>query len=214
MPDALAMPLYNDELIGLGFRFFHDLVFLALVVRFGWQPNARDREFAFAAVMLNITVFFICFAMKKLELSLGMALGLFAIFGVLRYRTASISTKDLTYLFVVIGIAVVNSLSNDKTSYIELLAVNGALLASAIVGERLFGRVRRRSPGAARRPRMRKQTVAYDKIELLAPARRADLLADLRTRTHLPIARVRVEEIDLPKGRATLGVWYEDAAEE
>lgn len=213
MPDVLDLTLYSDDLIKLGFRFLHDLAFLALIVRFAWQPNSKDRQFAFAAIMLNITVFFICFAMQKLELSLGMALGLFAIFGVLRYRTTSISTKDLTYLFVVIGVAVINALSNGKTSYIELLAVNAVLVIAAMAGEWLFTRALAPSPTTtpATPPRLRKQTINYDRLELLAPDRRDDLLADLRARTHLPISKARVEEIDLPKGRATLAAWYEDA---
>ena len=208
MASILQLHLYDDDLIRLGFRFIHNVLFLALVVRLAWHPNSRNHEFVFATVMLNITVFFICFTMKKLELSLGLALGLFAIFGVLRYRTAVISTKDMTYLFVVIGIAVINALSNEQTSYIELLAVNSVLLFAAMVGEWLIGRVRGQRPGIeAETTRERRHRVTYDKLELLAPERHRELLADLRARIHLPIARVRVERVDLIENRATLSVW-------
>lgn len=210
MPSFIDIPLYDDDLLKLAFRFVHDLLFLALVVRFAWHPNGRDREFAFAAVMINITVFFICFTMKKLELSLGMALGLFAIFGVLRYRTETLRTKDLTYLFVVIGLAVINALSNKKTSYLELLAVNGIFVIASLLGESLITRMRRgdreRAPAPA--PKERKQLVEYDRLDLLAPDRLDELIADLRRRTHLPVARVRIETIDLPNARATLSAWH------
>lgn len=211
MASILQFHLYDDDLIRLGFRFIHDVIFLALVVRFAWHPNSRNQEFVFATVMLNITVFFICFTMKKLELSLGLALGLFAIFGVLRYRTSVISTKDMTYLFVVIGIAVINALSNEQTSYIELLAVNSVLLFAAMVGEWLIGRVRRQRTNVDAEPKkLRRQQITYDKLDLLAPERRRELLADLKTRTHVPVVRVRVDEIDLVANRATLLVWCDD----
>jgi len=215
MTEFLDIPLYDDDVIKLAFRFLHDVLFLTLVIRLGWQPNGRDREFAFAAMMLNISVFFICFTMKKLELSIGMALGLFAIFGVLRYRTETLRTKDLTYLFIVIAVAIVNSLSNRKTSYVELLAVNGALVAAALIGESLIRRMRN---GGTTSPlsdpaKQRKQTIEYDRLELLAPERHGDLIADLQRRTHLPIVRTRIEGIDLPNARATLSAWYSgDAA--
>ena len=225
MLTALEVPFYDDDFVKLVYRFLHDVVFMVLVVRFAWHPNASDREFSFAAVMLNITVFFICFTMKKLELSLGMALGLFAIFGVLRYRTRTISTKDMTYLFIVIGIAVINALANKKTSYIELLTVNSTILIAAMIGEHIFRRSNAAkkssqdtepdgdtTPSEPKPPKQRKQTVTYDSLEMLAPDRYDALLADLRSRTHMPITRARVEEIDLPNSRARLSVWYDDVS--
>ncbi|MHC4909653.1 MAG: DUF4956 domain-containing protein [Planctomycetota bacterium] len=220
MLELLEIPFYDDDLIKLAFRLAHDVVFLALVVILAWHPNARDREFVFATVMLNITVFFICFTMKKLELSLGMAIGLFAIFGVLRYRTDTIRIKDMTYLFIVIGIAVVNALSNKKTSYAELLAVNVTIVVAAMVGEWLIGKMTAPKTNGATNGAtnsagtVRKQSVEYDKLELLASDRRDELIEDLRQRTHLDIERVRVNTMDLPNDRATLSVWYVDRADD
>ena len=79
--EFMDLPLYDPDITKLALRFAHNLFFLALIVRFALIPNGRDREFTFTAVMLNIVVFFICFTMKKLDIGLGMALGLFAIFG-------------------------------------------------------------------------------------------------------------------------------------
>lgn len=224
MIDLLEIPFYDDAFVKMAIRFAHNLLVLLIVVRFAWhprQPKERDREFAFATVMLNITVFFICFTMKKIDLSLGMALGLFAIFGVLRYRTSAIRIKDMTYLFIAIGIAVVNALTNSKTSYIELLSVNTSLVVAVLVGEWVVarsrdGRAASDTSGAdddengatGVNGKRRKQTVTYDRLELLAPERRPELLDDLRNRTHLPIDRVRISEIDLPNGTASLSVSY------
>jgi len=209
MTEFLDIPLYDDDFIKLVFRFLHNLIFMLLVVRFAWHPYGKDRQFAFAAVMLNITVFFICFSMKKLELSIGMALGLFAIFGVLRYRTETLNTKDLNYLFIVVGLAVINSLSNKKTSYVELLAVNSTIVAASFAGEWIVAKYKNSNGDAKANgpPKLRRHTITYDRLELLAPERQAELLDDLRQKTYLPIERARIDSIDLPNKSSTLSVW-------
>ncbi len=203
-------PLYDDDLLKLGARFAHDVFFLALVVQFGLKRNNETNpDFAFTAVLLNITVFFICFTLKKLELGLGMAIGLFAIFGVLRYRTDTIRAKEMTYLFVVIGIAIVNSLTNSKTSYLELLAVNGILVAAVLLKEQLVGRAIAAIPPTPKKKKLPKQTLIYDNLQLLAPERRNALIEDLYQRTGLRVTEVQIGEIDLTTETVRLSVEYE-----
>lgn len=132
------IPFYDDDVLKLLVRFAFNVFFLFLIVKLAIRPTTRDRDFAFSVVMMNIAVFFICFALKKLELGLGMALGLFAIFGVLRYRAEAISNKEMTYLFIVIAIAVINALSNQKTSFIELILINAIILLASLVKESTF----------------------------------------------------------------------------
>ncbi|MBL8890205.1 MAG: DUF4956 domain-containing protein [Planctomycetaceae bacterium] len=129
------IPVYDDDVLKLLARFAFNAFFLFLLLRVAIRPTSADRDFAFSVVMMNVTVFFVCFALKKLELGLGMALGLFAIFGVLRYRAEAINNKEMTYLFVVITIAVINSLSNQKTSYAELLLINSIIFLAALAKE-------------------------------------------------------------------------------
>jgi hypothetical protein len=197
--EFLEIPLFDDDILKLGVRFALNIFFLTLIVRYAIYPSQRDREFAFTAVMMNVTVFFICFTLKKLDLGIGMALGLFAIFGVLRYRTDAIRAKDMTYLFIVIGIAVINALSNRKTSYAEIATVNLVIFFAAMLKERIV-----------RRGHLVKQTVKYDKIQWLAPNHRGELMADLHQRTGLNVVRVEVPTIDLRNSTATLTVWYSD----
>ncbi|TWT85251.1 hypothetical protein Pla123a_00580 [Posidoniimonas polymericola] len=197
-------PLYDDDFIKLVVRFAWNLLFLMLVVRFALHPNRAEREFTFTAVLLNITVFFICFTLKKLDIGLGMALGLFAIFGVLRYRTDAIRTKEMTYLFLLIGIAVINSLSGKQTSHLELLAVNTTMLVAAMFAERVVWAALSREAKKPKVKQVKRQTVEYDRIELLAPERYDELLADLRARTGLPVVKVQVKTIDLRLGGASL----------
>ena len=203
-------PLYDDDLLKLGMRLAHDLFFLTLVVKFGLKRNdGTNLEFAFTMVLLNITVFFICFTLKKLDIGLGMAIGLFAIFGVLRYRTETISTKEMTYLFVVIGIAIVNALTNRKTSYAELLSVNSILFGAVVFKEYMVSRALASTPPPPpKQRRPLRQTVIYDNLQLLAPERRGELLEDLQRRTCLPVTDVQIGEIDLTIPTVRLDVAY------
>ena len=211
--EFLEIPLFDDDVFKMFIRFGFNLLFLFLIARFAILTNPQNREFAFTAGMLNITVFFICFALKKLELGIGMALGLFAIFGVLRYRTNSLPIKEMTYLFVVIGIAVINSLSNKKTSYVELVAVNSLILCAAVLKERFIANGGTKSKkNGINGGKPRKQVVEYDRLDLLSPEKRDDLHADLIQRTGIPVSRVQVQAIDLKQGSATLNVWCEPEA--
>lgn len=230
--EFLEVPLFDDDLFKMLVRFSINLFFLTLMVVLAIRPMQKDREFAFTAVMMNVTVFFICFALKKLDLELGMALGLFAIFGVLRYRTDSIGVKEMTYLFIVIGIAVINSLSNKSTSYSEVVTVNLLILFSAILKERIVGRQevieakngvatkngKKDEPKAEKEKsekeksdKLPKYTVDYDNLEWLGAQHRETLLADLRQRIGMDVVRVQIDHIDLPKKRATLVVWTNES---
>lgn len=197
--EFLEVPLFDDDFFKMGVRFTFNVFFLTLLTRFAIYPHQREREFAFTAVMMNVTVFFICFTMKKLDLGIGMALGLFAIFGVLRYRTDAIRVKDMTYLFIVIGIAVINALSNKQTSYAELVTVNTVIFCAAMLKERIVTR-----------GHLVKKTVKYDKLKWLDPEHRDELLADLRKRTGLKVVSVDIRNIDLRNSNATLTIWYSD----
>ena len=210
--EFLEIPLFDDDVYKMLIRFVFNLLFLILIVRFAILPNQQDKEFAFTVSMLNITVFFICFALKKLDLGTGMALGLFAIFGVLRYRTNALPIKEMTYLFIVIGIAVINSLSNKQTSYIELVAVNSLILGSAMLKERFVANGKLNLVDkAVRTKKPRKHVVEYDRLDLLAPEKANELQADLRQRTGMPVSRIQVQTIDLKNDSATLNIWCDQS---
>ena len=212
--EFLEVPLFDDDIFKLLVRFAINVFFLTLIVWFAIYPSQREREFAFTAVMMNVTVFFICFSLKKLELGMGMALGLFAIFGVLRYRTRTIRAKEMTYLFVVIGIAVINSLSNRKTSYVEVATINVLIFGAAMLKEQIAGRTQPSQPTRkekkATEPKQQKHTVEYDKLEWLGSANRVELLADLSQRTGIDVLQVQIRNIDLRNSTATLTIWYDD----
>lgn len=220
--EFLEVPLFDDDIFKLMVRLGINLAFLSLFVVFAIYPTQREREFAFTAVMLNVTVFFICFTMKKLELDLGMALGLFAVFGVLRYRTDALRPKEMTYLFIVIGIAVINSLSNRKTSYAEIMMANTLIFAAAMLKERIVGRLpngatmfnqngngkkSKNGNGNGGGKKSPKYKLEYDRLEWLGDEFRNVLIDDLRRRTGMDVTRFEIKTIDLLQNKATLTVW-------
>ena len=147
--------------------------------------------------MINVLTFFICFTLKKFDLGLGMALGLFAIFGILRYRTNAIAVKEMTYLFLVIGIAVINALANKKMSYAELAFTNACIVGLAAALENL--------------PLLKlelRERIRYEKIDLIRPEKHAELVADLEARTGLKLTRVEVGAINFLRDTAVVTVFY------
>jgi putative effector of murein hydrolase LrgA (UPF0299 family) len=147
--------------------------------------------------MIGIIVFFLCFTLKKYELDIGMALGLFAIFGIIRYRTNAIDIKEMTYLFVVIGVAVINSLANQKMSYAEIIGSNLIIVLALFVIERLW-LVKHVSI----------KTIQYEIIENIKPQHYETLKKDLETRTGLVIKEIEVGNIDFLKDSAEIKITY------
>lgn len=201
--EFLEVPLYDDDLWKLLIRFLINAAIVTIVVFFSYFQHKQNRAYAFTFLMMNVMVFFICFSLKKLDLGLGLALGLFAIFAIIRYRTDAIQVKEMTYLFVVIGIAVINALSNKKTSYAELFAINLIIIGSTFMLERFLVI-----------NKLAKQNVNYDKLELLWPEKRNDLLDDLEARTGIRPEKVKIGRIDLEKKSANLTLYFDQIEEE
>ena len=188
--DFLGVPLWDDDIYKMLVRFSFNLFFAWLVVFVAYCSNSdRNQRYIFNFLIMNIVVFFICFTLKKLELELGMALGLFAIFAIIRYRTDQIDVKDMTYLFVVIGLAVINALSNKKTSYVELIFTNLAVFAACLILERLLG-------PTVKKVKLTRSEVVYEKLDLLRPENVKELYEDLYQRTGIRADRVEIKQID------------------
>ena len=147
--------------------------------------------------MISIIVFFICFTLKKFELDIGMALGLFAIFGIIRYRTAPIEIKEMTYLFVVIGVSVINSLANKKMSYAEIISANAIIIFVLTIIERYWALKHEIS-----------KSVIYENIENIKPENYKLLIEDLEKRTGLTINKAIVGDIDFLKDTANVTIFY------
>ncbi len=193
----LGMPLMNDDFYKLVFRFFLNLIFITLVVRAIYYVKTPRRNYLFTFYLISIITFVICFALKKLDIGTGMGLGLFAIFGIIRYRTNPMRIREMTYLFIVIGLSVVNSLSNKQISYAELLFINMAVLIIVYIMENWVYINSEVS-----------KSVIYEKIENIKPENAAVLKADLENRTGLKINHVEVGKVDFLRDTAEIKIYF------
>nr|WP_245243747.1 DUF4956 domain-containing protein [Mariniflexile gromovii] len=173
------------------------MTFLTIIIRFIYYPFSKRKDFVFTYYLISLIVFFLCFALKKFEMDLGMALGLFAIFGILRYRTDAISQKEVTYLFVVIGISVINALANKKMSYAEIFGFNTIIVVVLVLIERYWSLKQEES-----------KSIIYENIENIKPENYAILKSDLENRTGLIINRITVGEVNFLRDTANITIFY------
>ncbi|MEA1877751.1 MAG: DUF4956 domain-containing protein [Bacteroidota bacterium] len=161
-----------------------------------FKTNSR-KDYFFIYFLMSTIVFLICFMLGNVKIELGFALGLFAIFGIIRYRTDPIPIKEMTYLFLVVGVAIINALSNKKVSYAELIFTNLAILGLTWYLEKIW---------------MAKQLsvirINYEKIELVHPSKRKELIEDLKKRTGLDVKDVSVARMSFLRDTARLMVRY------
>ncbi|MFC4638339.1 DUF4956 domain-containing protein [Deinococcus hohokamensis] len=176
-----------------------------VLVRWLYYPAQRDRELAFSLFMFGLTIFLVAYVLKTLNLPASFGFGLFAVFGLLRYRTEGISNKALTYLFIVTALAMLNALGHF--SLLDFGLMDGLVLLTTGLAE--HGRLL----GLAPKGREIRQTVQYERIDLIRPERRSELLADLQARTGWTIGRVEIVELDFLKDVATLRVYHQPTDE-
>lgn len=184
----------THHLAGAGFN----LGVALLIVRLIYYPSTQDKQYVLTFLTFSTVTYFVLGLLSSVDLSIGVGFGLFAIFSVLRYRTRTIEAREMTYLFVLIALAVMNSVlaGSDAT---RMLAANGMIIALLFVLEREWGFHFEAS-----------KKVLYDRIELVAPSHRSELLADLRQRTGLPVRRVAVGRLDLVRDTADVTLFYDE----
>lgn len=172
-------------------------IVLTIIVRFIYYPKTRRRDYLFTYFLISTIIFLLAIMLENVKLELGMALGLFAVFGIIRYRTSQIPIKEMTYLFIVIGMAVINALVNKKMSMAELLTANVVIVVLTWLLEYLW-----------RLPHVNSKIVQYDNIQLITPDRRPELVEDLKRRLGLEIFRVEVGKVDFLRDSARVVVYY------
>jgi hypothetical protein len=180
-------------------RFFFNLLVLFILIRLIYYKFTRKEEYLFSFIMMGIIIFLLCSLLGTVNIQLGMALGLFAVFAILRFRTVNYTAKDMTYIFTVIGVSVINSQANIPPPMLGALLVNSIIIITAIILE-LFLKKNYLTP----------VLLVYNKLMLLNPDHRKDLLTDLTSQTGLKIEKVRIRKIDIAKGIAELEAYFRD----
>ncbi|WP_299205351.1 DUF4956 domain-containing protein [Brumimicrobium sp.] len=197
LQDIFNIQFYNKDIYSLLFRLLLNFFFLTLIIRFVYYPKTKRKDYVFTYLLIGLVTFFLTFALKKLDIGVGMGLGLFAIFGIIRYRTQTIEIKEMTYLFVVIGLSVINSLATQEISLLEVLLLNGtALLITA--GLEFFW--------WKNNEQMR--TVIYEKIDLITPEKYDEMKLDLELRTGLEIIRFEIGKTNFLNDTAEVRVYF------
>jgi hypothetical protein len=198
MPEFLDIELMNlQDFLDLVIRFSFNLLIVLILVRVLYYRITPRKEYLFTYILISVVVFFMIMLLENVGVEIGFALGLFAIFGMLRYRTQQIPIREMTYLFLVIGVSVINSLANRKVSYAELLLTNAAIVLVTYMLEKVY-----------LLKTETKKLVFYEKVELIKPDRREEMIADLKERTGLPIHRVEIDRIDYLRDSARIYIFY------
>lgn len=186
-----------SEFWNLLIRFAFNAVASAFVV-FLYSRISKRKEFYFSYFAISIAVFLLVFLLESVTLELGFALGLFAIFGIIRYRTDAIPPKEMTYLFVIIAVSVINALSEDHVGYIGLTLVNVLLIGTLGALEKVL--------------LMRQEDslqVIYENIENIHKQREDELIKDLETRTGIKIKRYQIDKIDFLRDIARITIFFD-----
>ena len=195
--EVLELKWFDTDLYTMLFRFVVNIIALTILIRFLYYPITKRKDYLFTYYLIGMITFFLCFALKKLDIDTGMGLGLFAIFGIIRYRTDAIEIKEMTYLFVVIGLSVVNSLASRQISVSEMVVINVIVIA-LIYGLEYIWLLKHET----------RKTIIYERIDLITPEKYEEMKADLESRTGLLINRFDIGRIDFLNDTAQVRIFY------
>tara|TARA_B110000444_G_scaffold59750_1_gene55644 strand:+ start:2216 stop:2818 length:603 start_codon:yes stop_codon:yes gene_type:complete len=190
---------FDPDFYTLMLRVSINLLFLIIVIRYLYYPIAKRKDYLFTYFLIGFITFFLCFGLKKLDIDTGMGLGLFAIFGIIRYRTSTVEIKEMTYLFIVIGLSVINSLASNKISIAELALINVSICILTYLIEYVF-LLRNET----------QKTILFERIDLIKSFNNAELKSNLEERTGLKINRVEVGKINYLNDTADVKIYYFD----
>jgi len=187
--------LTNQIFLGIMGRFGINLIFLFFLIRVVYFRYERKEKFLFTLFLMGIITFFISAMLSRVFIEIGMAFGLFAIFGILRFRTRNFSVKDMAYTFTTIGISVINSLKILKFPLLGVLIINALVIVSALILEEYVSRNRSES-----------FSISYENLEFLRPEKKQKLIKDIESITGREIIRVKIRRVDYKKKTALLEI--------
>ena len=194
------LELNQDPLWGVLLRFLITLVVLTVIIHFIYSPHSRKKRNEFSFYQMGIMIFLVCILLQHVEIQLGVALGLFAIFAILRFRSEGLQLRDMTYFFTVIGVSVINAMANFYNPVRGTILINLIIILSAFTLEKIYYKKPKKSFDSA--------VLLYDKLELLEKERYSELLADISARTNKKIERVEIRKIDLLKNTVELDIFF------
>jgi len=179
-------------------RFILNFTVIMILVRWLYYSATKRKDYLFTYILISSVVFLLCFLLESVKLQIGFALGMFAIFGIIRYRTDALPIKEMTYLFLIIGVSVINALTNTETSLIDLLFTNFVIVFITYGLEKVWLIKHENS-----------KLIIYEKINLIKEENYEELLKDLQERTGIKkINRVEVGKINFLRDICDLTIYY------
>ena len=199
----------QQHFVSLVIRFIINLLVVGVIARCFYYPRSRRRDYAFIFILMSMSIFLLVNLMQGDSMNLGAAMGLFAIFGIMRFRTEAVPIREMTYLFMLIAISVVNALAHadyhpkadywDGVGLVTILFVNLCFIGMAWLFE-----------GSHVMSQECSKIIKYDNVNLITPERREELKADLEKRTGLKIKRIEIGMLDFLKDSALIRIFYDD----
>ena len=208
-----AVMTTSQSLTELGIRFFLNLLVCWLLVQFFYYRKSRRRDYYFTFMVFSSAMLLLLYMMGNAEVGVGLTLGLFAIFGVIRYRTETVPIREMTYLFIIIAVAAVNGLAplyklvgalTDNPHYELATGSLGVLCVSNLL---VLGLVAVLESSRALKQHATR-LVLYDRIELIVPEKREELIADLEKRVGVKIDKVEIGHVDFLRDAAFIKIYY------
>lgn len=196
---VLSKVISEGTLLSIIIRFFVNLFVLFILIRLIYYKFTKKEEYVFSFFLVGIIIFLIVSLLVTVDIKIGMALGLFAVFGILRFRTINFTTKDMTYFFTVIGISIVNSQANVPPPVVGAIVVNSIIILTALILEI-----------SLKKQTLTSYIITFKKPELLLPSARAELIKELSAHTGLKIENVIIRKFDVTKGSAELEIFFRD----
>lgn len=194
----LGTPLFEAQpLLNLLIRFTFNLLVGWIIVHFLYYRKNGRKDYYSTFLLFSSTMFLLIFLMENVKLQIGFTLGLFAIFGMIRYRTETVPIREMTYLFVIIGMSVINGLALN-ISIAEIIVAN-LLIISMICGAEFIGGKRKRAT----------KLIQYDRIDLIVPEKREELLEDIRKRIGIEPEDIEIGNVDFLRDSAFIKVYYD-----
>lgn len=198
---AAAMGLGADAAAYLEFfmRYGLNLLVIVIIVRLIYYPRHKNREFLFTFFLFNTVNFLICLLLSSAKLKMGFAFGLFAIFSILRYRTVTVPIREMGYFFISVTIGLINALAvlDNNVALSILLVANAVIVGLVLLLDRNTGLQHENY-----------KTINYERIDLIKPDLRPQMIEDLRNRTGLPIHKVEIVKIDFLRDVARINAFY------
>ena len=205
--NADTIRLFGTPLIDTGdlcellIRFIFNSLIMWFIIHKLYYPKSQRKDYYFTFALISVSIFFLIYLLASVKIKVGLALGLFAIFGIIRYRTESMSVREMTYLFCIIALSVINALA-VTLSYAELVLTNVIFIAAISLFENL--------PWLTH---LSEKLVLYDRVELIVPERRDEMLADLKKRIGYDIVKVEIGAVDFLRDTVMIKVFYRDDQE-